>query len=84
MAPKHGYRVKILSCLAVAGLLSWVTYNNSDAIPMWWSYVGMAGSVLCVAGAFRFLQLERYYEGPRTRLVVEPSFPRREMNSRRR
>jgi hypothetical protein len=70
MAPKKGYKVRIFFCLALAVLLLWVTFNNSDTIPEWWSYLGIAGAVLCLGGAFRLLQLERYYEGPRTRIVV--------------
>jgi hypothetical protein len=72
MAPKFGYRVRTTACLGVAALLLWITCNSADAIPEWLAYGGVVGTALCIAGAVRFLQLERYYEGPRTRLVVDP------------
>jgi hypothetical protein len=82
MAPKLGYKLRIVACLGMATLLSWLTYNNLDTIPSWCVYVAIAGIGLCFVGAFRFLKLERYYEGPRTRMVVAQESSRQVMAAR--
>jgi hypothetical protein len=82
MAPKLGYKLRTLACLGTATLLSWLTYNNLDTIPAWCIYFAIAGVALCFVGAFRFVQLQRYYEGPRTRIVVAHESSRQVMAAR--
>jgi len=73
MAPRFKYKIRTGICLLLAVLLSWVSYDNSETVPELLTFTCIGAVLLCIVGAFRFIQLDRYYEGPRTRIVVATS-----------
>jgi hypothetical protein len=66
----------------LAVVLAWLTFDNLDTLPEWWSFIALCGVISCVAGALKFFQLHNYYEGPRTRIVVPHESPRQAIASR--
>jgi hypothetical protein len=67
-----GYRAKAASSFLLALLFCSLALNaQDDPYPLWLVALMTCGATALTAHGIRQLRLYRYYEGPRTRLVVE-------------
>jgi hypothetical protein len=70
------YRMKALLCFALALLPCWLANNPSDEpYPLWLVGLLACGAAALALQGVRHLRLHHYYEGRRTRLVIDARRP---------
>jgi len=67
-----GHRLKAAACFALCLALGWLTFNGyQDAVPVWLVALLACGVAAVFGEGVHQLRLYTYYEGPRTRIVLQ-------------